>query len=188
MFGIDVNDVTDNQRRDAKAINFGIIYGISEYGLSQNIGISFKKANEYINTYFARYPKIKEYMQNNVDFCKANGYVKTIFGRIRNIPEIHSSSYPIRSFGERASMNMPLQGSAGDIIKLAMIKVYNEIKKQNLKSKLILQIHDELIIDTFPSEEESVQSILKSCMENIVDLPVKLLVSLNQGNNWFDAK
>ena len=139
MFGIDIKDVTDNQRRDAKAINFGIIYGISEYGLSQNIGISFKKANEYINTYFARYPKIKEYMQNNVDFCKANGYVKTIFGRIRNIPEIHSSSYPIRSFGERASMNMPLQGSAGDIIKLAMIKVYNEIKKQNLKSKLTPQ-------------------------------------------------
>lgn len=188
MFNIPKDEVTPNQRRDAKAINFGIIYGISEYGLSQNIGISFKKANEYINTYFARYPKVKEYMQSNVDYCKQNGYVKTIFGRIRNIVEINSSNYALRNFGERASMNMPLQGSAGDIIKLAMIKVYNAIKENNLKSKLILQIHDELIVDTFPGEESKIEEILKTSMESVVNLPVKLLVSINKGSNWFDAK
>ena len=188
MFNIPKEEVTDNLRRDAKAINFGIIYGISEYGLSQNIGISFKKANEYIKTYFARYPKVKDYMQANVDFCKQNGFVKTIFGRIRNIPEINSGNFALRSFGERASMNMPLQGSAGDIIKLAMIKVFNTLNEQNLKSKLILQIHDELIIDTYPGEEDKVESILTSCMESIVNLPVKLVISINKGKNWYDAK
>lgn len=188
MFNIPKEEVTENLRRDAKAINFGIIYGISEYGLSQNIGISFKKANEYIKTYFARYPKVKEYMQSNVDFCKQNGFVKTIFGRIRNIPEVNSGNFALRSFGERASMNMPLQGSAGDIIKLAMVKVYNSLNEQNLKSKLILQIHDELIIDTYPGEEDKIENILKSCMESIVDLPVKLVISINKGKNWYDAK
>lgn len=187
IFGIPMVDVTPDIRRNAKAINFGIVYGISDYGLGQNIGISRAEASEYIKRYFVKYPKIEKYMQDNVDFCKANGFVKTHYGRIRFIPEITSSNYMQRMFGERAAMNMPLQGSASDIIKLAMIGVYNEINKRGLKSKLILQVHDELVIDAVKDEVEEVKQLLKDVMESVTTLKVKLLASVSSGKNWLEA-
>jgi len=187
IFGIPICDVTPDIRRNAKAINFGIVYGISDYGLGQNIGISRAEANEYIKRYFVKYPKIEKYMQDNVDFCRTNGFVKTHFGRVRFIPEITSSNYMQRMFGERAAMNMPLQGTASDIIKLAMIGVYNEINKRGLKSKLILQVHDELVIDTVKDEVEEVQQLLKDVMEGVVSLKVRLIASVSKGKNWIEA-
>lgn len=188
IFGIPIESVTDEFRRKAKAINFGIVYGISDFGLSQNIGISRKEASNYIKLYFERYPKIEKYMQSNVEFCKQNGYIKTLFGRIRPIPEISSSNHNIRTFGERASMNMPLQGSASDIIKLAMVRIFNKLTEQKLKSKIILQVHDELVVDCYPGELDMVKDILKNEMENVVDLSVKLTVNIECGKTWYEAK
>ena len=187
IFGIPQDEVTPDIRRKAKAINFGIVYGISDYGLGQNIGISRAEANEYIKLYFDRYPKIEEYMKQNVAYCKEHGFVRTHYGRIRFIPEINSSNFMQRSFGERAAMNMPLQGTASDIIKLAMIGVHNELKKRNLKSKLILQVHDELMIDAIEGEVEIVENLLKEVMENVISLSVKLIVETKVGNNWSEA-
>lgn len=186
VFGVPESEVTPIQRRSAKAVNFGIIYGISDFGLSQNANLSRKEAKLYIEKYFATYPSVKEYMDSNVKFARENGYIKTIMGRIRRIPEINSNVYQTRQFGERVAMNMPLQGSASDIIKMAMIKVEEALK--NLKSKLILQIHDELIVDTCPGEESTVKQILKDCMENVVTLKVPLPVDINVGKTWFDCK
>ena len=179
--------VTDEMRKHAKAVNFGIVYGISDYGLSQNIGSSRKSAKEYIEQFYSKYPKIKEYMNSQVEFARQNGFVRTYFGRIRNIPEISSTNYTLRTFGERAAMNMPLQGTASDIIKLAMARVFNELKKHNLKSELILQIHDELIIDAHPDEVELVKKILKDEMENIINLSVKLTVDVEAGDCWYNV-
>lgn len=186
VFGVPESEVTPTQRRSAKAVNFGIIYGISDFGLSRNANLSRKEAKLYIEKYFATYPSVKEYMDSNVKFARENGYIKTIMGRIRRIPEINSNVYQTRQFGERVAMNMPLQGSASDIIKMAMIKVEEALK--NLKSKLILQIHDELIVDTYPGEESTVKQILKDCMENVVTLKVPLPVDINVGKTWFDCK
>ncbi len=186
VFGVPESEVTPIQRRSAKAVNFGIIYGISDFGLSQNANLSRKEAKLYIEKYFATYPSVKEYMDSNVKFARENGYIKTIMGRIRRIPEINSNVYQTRQFGERVAMNMPLQGSASDIIKMAMIKVEEALK--NLKSKLILQIHDELIVDTCPGEESTVKQILKDCMENVVTLKVPLPVDINMGKTWFECK
>lgn len=186
VFGVPESEVTPIQRRSAKAVNFGIIYGISDFGLSQNANLSRKEAKLYIEKYFATYPSVKEYMDSNVKFARENGYIKTIMGRIRRIPEINSNVYQTRQFGERVAMNMPLQGSASDIIKMAMIKVEDALK--NLKSKLILQIHDELIVDTYPGEESTVKQILKDCMENVVTLKVPLPVDINMGKTWFECK
>ena len=188
IFGVPVEDVTPEQRRAAKGINFGIIYGISEYGLSKSIKVSYYEANDYIKKYFSRYPKIEEYMNGNIEYCKKHGFVKTMFGRIRNIPEIYSNKRTTLRFGERAAMNMPLQGSASDIIKLSMIRVFDEFQKRGLKSKLILQVHDELLVDAVADEVEIVKIILKDCMENVVDLPVKLDVNIEAGKNWYEAK
>lgn len=188
VFGVDVSMVTPQMRRSAKAINFGIVYGISDYGLSQNISTTVAEARNYIKSYFERYPRILKYMEDNVEFCKQNGYVTTMFGRRRYIPEINSSQYVTRQFGERAAKNMPLQGSASDIIKIAMIKVHDELTKNNMRSKLILQVHDELIIDCVAEELEQVKNILRDCMQNVVDLDVKLEVNVSYGKNWFDAK
>lgn len=186
VFGVPESEVTPIQRRSAKAVNFGIIYGISDFGLSQNANLSRKEAKLYIEKYFATYPSVKGYMDSNVKFARENGYIKTIMGRIRRIPEINSNVYQTRQFGERVAMNMPLQGSASDIIKMAMIKVEEALK--NLKSKLILQIHDELIVDTYPGEENMVKQILKDCMENVVTLKVPLPVDINMGKTWFECK
>ena len=188
IFNVDIDKVTPLERREAKAVNFGIIYGISEYGLSQNIKITVDSAKKYINSYFSRYPKVKEFMDNNVAFAKENGYAVTKFGRIRKIPEINSSKYNIRMFGERVAMNMPLQGTASDIIKLAMIRVAKSLKDKNLKSQLILQIHDELIVDTYPGEEEVVKTVLKEAMENVTTLNVPLVVSMGEGESLYDCK
>ena len=188
IYGVPPCDVTDEMRRSAKLINFGIIYGISDYGLSQNIGTTKKQAKDFIDMYFARYPKVEKYMQDNVNFCREHGYVTTYFGRIRYIPEIVSSNYVLRSFGERAAMNSPLQGTASDIIKVAMVNVFNKMQEAKLRSRLIMQVHDELIIDAVGDEIEQCKKILKECMENVVELKVKMKVNIAMGKNWSDAK
>ncbi len=188
VFKVDIDKVTPQMRSSAKAVNFGIIYGMSEYGLAKTLKTSNTQAREYINAYFSEYPEIKSYMDKNVSFARENGYSITLLGRKRNIPELLSSNYMTRQFGERVAMNMPLQGSAADIIKLAMLGVYKRLKKENLKSKLILQVHDELIIDTLISEKEQVEKLLVEEMEGAVNLKVQLTVSLGSGKNWFDAK
>lgn len=188
IFGIPSELVTDKMRRTAKAVNFGIIYGISDFGLSENVGISVSSAREYIKKYFETYPTIKAYLESLVDQAKSLGYVTTISGRRRIIPEISSSNYQIRSFGERAAMNMPLQGSAADIIKIAMINVSKQLEKQKLKSKLIMQVHDELIIDAVIDEKEKVENLLKEEMENAIKLKVKLTVNIESGVNLYESK
>lgn len=188
IFGVNIKDVTKQMRRDAKAVNFGIIYGISGFGLASNLEIPRYKAQEYIDRYFETYPKVKEYMDKNVKFAKENGYVLTMLNRRRYIPEISSSNYQLRSFGERAAMNMPLQGSAADLIKLAMIGVYNRLNKEGLKAKLILQIHDELIIDCPKEEKETVKRILKEEMEGVAKLRVPLIADVGEGENWQQCK
>ncbi len=187
-FGVPFEMVSSDMRRRAKAINFGIIYGISSFGLSNDIGISPYEAKQFIDKYFEMYPKVKQYMDSNVEFAKQNGYISTLAGRIRYIPEINVTNYQTRSFGERIAMNMPLQGSASDIIKMAMIEVQNNLKKEGLKAKLVLQVHDELLIDCPNEEVEKVQSILKLSMENVVNLKVRLDVDISVGNNWLEAK
>lgn len=188
VFGVKPEDVSREMRRAAKAVNFGIIYGISEFGLAKNLKIAPYKAKGYIDAYFKEYPEVKEYMNKNVEDAKRTGYAITMLGRRRYIREIHSTNYALRSFGERAAMNMPLQGSSADIIKLAMLGVSKRLKKENLKSELILQIHDELIIDAYISEKEKVQQILVEEMENAAKLSVPLTVSVGSGKTWFDAK
>ncbi len=188
VFGVPLEEVTSKMRSMSKAVNFGIIYGISEYGLSQNIHTTPKEAKEFIKKYFELYPTIKSYMDGNIESAKQKGYASTLLGRVRYIPELNSSNYPVRQFGERVAMNMPLQGTASDIIKMAMINVNNKIKQAGLKSKLILQIHDELIVDACKEEVETVSSILKQEMENVVKLSIPLTVEVSSGKSWFDAK
>ena len=188
IFGINFDDVSYEQRRKAKAVNFGIIYGISEFGLAENLNITNKEAKDYINKYFEKYPAVKAYMNSCVEQAKQTGYAISLLGRKRKVDELNSPNYMVRQFGERASKNMPLQGSASDIIKMAMIKVSNALQEHNLKSKLILQIHDELIVDTVFEEKEIVEKILKDCMENVVKLDVPLVVDISCGKTWFEAK
>ena len=188
IFEKPIDLVTDSERTMAKAVNFGIVYGISAYGLANQIDVYPRQAKAFMDKYFDTYKNVTSYMQQNIAFAKKTGFAKTMFGRIRKINEIFSSNKNIEQFGERVAMNMPLQGSASDIIKLAMIKVDNEFKKQKLQSKLILQIHDELIVDTKKSEQEQVIEILKACMENVVELTVPLIVNISKGKTWFDAQ
>jgi len=188
VFGVKLEDVTKQMRSSAKAVNFGIIYGISEYGLAKNLKITPQQARGYINAYFETYPEVKEYMNANVEFAKSTGYAKTYLGRRRMIRELSSAQYTVRSFGERVAMNMPLQGSSADIIKIAMLGVYQRLKKENLSSRLILQVHDELIVDALKDEAERVKLILKEEMEGAVNFTVPLTVDINEGKTWFDAK
>ncbi len=188
VFKTPIKEVTAKQRSSAKAVNFGIIYGISEYGLAKQLKVSPAEARRYISSYFEEYPEVKGYMDGNVAFAKQTGYAKTLLGRRRYIRELSSSNFNLRSFGERAAMNMPLQGSSADIIKLAMLGVSKRLKRENLKSELILQVHDELIIDAYLSEAEKVKTILIQEMENAVKLKVDLTVSIGEGKTWFDAK
>lgn len=185
IFGVDIDDVTPEMRRSAKAVNFGIIYGISPYGLATNLGISQSVARDYIERYFHTYPTIKQFLDSSVDSYKQRGYVTTLFGRIRNFDNVVSTSRESK-FSERAAMNMPLQGTASDIIKIAMLNVYNELKKQNLKAKLILQIHDELILDVPEDEIEAVTNLVREQMENVAELRVPLKVEIGVGNNWYE--
>jgi len=188
IFGVPIEQVTDEQRASAKAVNFGIIYGISDFGLAKNLGITRTKAKEYIENYMHRFPKVKEYMERIIIEGKKKGYVTTIFNRRRDIPELKSRNFNVRSFGERIALNTPIQGTAADIIKIAMIRVHDELEKRGLKSKLILQVHDELIIDTLNCELEEVIELVRHQMENVVELAVPLVVDIGIGDNWHDAK
>lgn len=188
VLGIPLNEVTSMQRNNAKAINFGIIYGISGFSLSQDLNITKKEADEYINSYFMQYPNVKQYLDHSVSFAKENGYGITIFGRRRSIPELSSSNFIQRGFGERIAMNMPIQGSSADIIKIAMIKVHNRLAKENLKSRLILTVHDELLIEAKKEEKHIIKPIIKEEMENATQLLVPLEVEVHEGSNWYDAK
>ncbi len=186
VFGVAPEEVTSQMRRDAKAVNFGIVYGISNYGLSQNIHIAPKKADEYIKRYFERYPAVKAYLDGLIESAKNCGYAVTMFGRRRNIPELNSSKFMERKFGERVAMNTPLQGSAADIIKIAMVRV--RARLEGFKSKLIMQVHDELIVDASPDEVDRVVDIVKTEMENAVSLSVPLNVDVAVGKNWMECK
>ncbi len=188
VFEVRPEEVTADMRRSAKAVNFGIIYGISDFGLASQLGITTRKAKGYIERYFERYPSVRAYMDENVAFCKSTGYVSTITGRRRVIREIRSSNYNVRSFGERAAMNMPLQGSAADIIKIAMLRVTERLKKEELDAYLILQVHDELIVDAKKSDCDAVCRILKEEMEGAVSLLVPLTCNVAKGESWYDAK
>lgn len=188
VFHTPFEEVTDLQRRNAKAVNFGIVYGISSFGLSQDLSISRKEAAEYIEQYFATYPEVKKFLEKQVENAKKDGYVITMFGRRRPVPELSSSNFMQRSFGERVAMNSPIQGTAADIIKIAMIRVWRRLKAEGLSSRLILQVHDELLIETAEAEEEQVKTILAEEMKAAADLSVTLEVDMHTGRNWYEAK
>ena len=187
VFHTPLEEVTDLQRRNAKAVNFGIVYGISSFGLSQDLSITRKEAQEYIERYFETYPGIKIFLDRLVTDAKELGYARTMFGRRRPVPELASSNFMQRSFGERIAMNSPIQGTAADIIKIAMIRVRNRLRTENLKSRLILQVHDELLIETALDEVEQVKQILDEEMRHAADLSVDLEVDMNVGDNWYEA-
>ena len=188
VFHTPFDEVTDLQRRNAKAVNFGIVYGISSFGLSQDLSITRKEAAQYIEHYFETYPGIKKFLDDSVEHAKEKGYAVTLFGRRRPVPELKSSNFMQRNFGERVAMNAPIQGTAADIIKIAMIGVSEEMKKRNMKSRLILQVHDELLIEAEESEVDEVKAILKDKMENAAELSVPLIADMHTGKNWYEAK
>lgn len=188
VFHTPFDEVTDLQRRNAKAVNFGIVYGISSFGLSQDLSISRKEAAEYIEQYFATYPGVKKYLDQAVADAKEHGYSVTMYGRRRPVPELKSSNFMQRQFGERVAMNAPIQGTAADIMKIAMIRVFDRLKEERLQSELILQIHDELLIETDPAEEDAVRAILQGEMEHAASLLVDLAVDLHTGTDWYEAK
>ncbi len=188
VFDVPLDTVTEGMRRSAKAVNFGIVYGISDFGLARNLNIPVKKATEYINKYFARFPGVRQYMDFIIAKAKADGYVTTLLGRRRYLPELRSSNYNIRSFGERAALNTPIQGTAADIIKLAMIDVSRKLREGGFSSRLILQVHDELVIDAADDEVAVVSTLLKESMENAYTLDVPVLAHVAVGENWLDAK
>ena len=188
VFGVPLKEVTKEMRSHAKAVNFGIVYGISDFGLAEQLGISRKEAKQYIDTYLEKYSGIQDFMEKQTEFAKANGYVETKYHRKRYIPELNSNNYMVRKFGERAAMNAPIQGTAADIMKIAMIDVYQKLKEQHLQSRIVLQIHDELIIEAPENECEIVSRLLRECMENAADLSVNLDVDLQIGKSWYDTK
>ena len=188
VLGVPFDDVSLEQRSRAKAVNFGVIYGMSSFGLSEELNISRKEADEYIKEYFRKHEQVKEYMDNQIAVCKASGYSETIMGRKRMIPEIGASNFMVRQLGERLAMNTPIQGSAADIIKMAMILVYRELKERFPESRLILQVHDELIIDCRNEDLEGVQELLVRNMERAMDMKVKLTAELNTGHSWYELK
>ena len=188
VFEIPIEEVTKEQRSSAKAVNFGIVYGISDFGLSEQLGVSKKQAKQYIEQYLEKYNGIKIFMDEVVEEAKERGYVETLFARRRYIPELKSNNYMVRQFGARAAMNTPIQGTAADIMKIAMINVYKELKKENLDAKIILQVHDELIIECRKEEKEKAKNILKNCMEKAITLLVPLKVEVSEAENWYEAK
>ena len=188
VFHVPLDEVTPLQRRNAKAVNFGIVYGISSFGLSQDLSITRKEAAAYIQKYFETYPSIKGFLDGLVEQGKEKGYVSTMFGRRRPVPELKSSNFMQRSFGERVAMNSPIQGTAADIMKIAMNRVYKRLRDENLKSRLVLQVHDELLIETLKEEIPQVSQILEEEMKGAAKLAVELEVDMHQGNNWYEAK
>ena len=188
VFQIPLDQVDDLHRRNAKAVNFGIVYGISSFGLSQGLSISRQEAAEYIEQYFRTYPGIKEFLDGLVESAKQTGYARTMFGRRRPVPELKESNFMRRSFGERVAMNSPIQGTAADIIKIAMIRVDERLYREGLRSRLILQVHDELLVETWPDELEQVEKILREEMMGAVALKVDLEIDMHAGESWYDAK
>ena len=188
VFKTPIDEVTKEQRSNAKAVNFGIVYGISDFGLAEQLGIGRKQAKAYIDEYLTQYSGIKKFMDNIKEEAKENGYVETIFHRRRYIPELKSNNYMVRQFGARAAMNTPIQGTAADIMKIAMIKVFNEIKKRKLKSKIVLQVHDEMMIEAPIEEKEEIKTIIKNCMQTATELKVPLIAEISEANNWYDCK
>ena len=188
IFKVPIEAVTKDMRRMAKAVNFGILYGISGYGLSENLGINPKEASRFINEYYETYPGIKKYQDDCIKQAHIDGFVKTMFGRIRTIEELENKNYMIRSGAERMALNTPIQGTSADIIKIAMVKLYDEFNKRNLKSKILVQVHDELVIDCKKDEFEIVKSLMKDVMENVIKLDVPLIIDIEYGNDWYQAK
>ena len=188
VFHVPINEVTPLLRRNAKAVNFGIVYGISSFGLSQDLSISKKEAEDYIKGYFESYPGIKTFLDKCVENAKNNGYSETLYHRRRPILELKSSQFMVRKFGERIAMNAPIQGTAADIMKLAMIGVRDELRRKKCKSKILLQVHDELLLEVYKDEKETVRKILSDKMEQAASLQVPLDVDLHEGESWYDAK
>ena len=188
VFKTPIEEVTKEQRSNAKAVNFGIVYGISDFGLAEQLGISRKQAKIYIEEYLEQYSEIKKFMDDITEQAKEKGYVETIFHRRRYIPELKSKNYMVRQFGSRAAMNTPIQGTAEDIMKIAMIKVYNELERRNLKSRIVLQVHDEMMIETIEEEKEEVKEIMVKSMESAIKLDVPLIAEISEANNWYDCK
>jgi len=188
VFNVGADEVTSNMRRHAKAVNFGIVYGISDYGLSQSLGINRKEAGKFIEKYLDSYPGVKDYMEDIVHDAKQKGYVSTLLQRRRYLPEITSRNFNLRSFAERTAMNTPIQGSAADIIKKAMIDMAHRLEKEGLKTRLLLQVHDELIFEAPKEEIEKLKEIVPDVMEHAVELKVPLKVDFSYGSTWFDAK
>jgi DNA polymerase-1 len=187
VFNVEISDVTKDMRSRAKAVNFGIIYGQTAFGLSQTLNIPQKEAKEIIDSYFAQYPAIKEYISGNIQKAHKDGFVKTIMGRKRQLPDIHSGNATVRGFAERNAINAPIQGSAADIIKKAMINIHKSLCEGEFKSKMILQVHDELVFDVPKNEVERLKALVKDNMENAVELAVPLEVEMNTGTNWLEA-
>jgi len=188
VFNKKLEEVTKEERTKAKAVNFGIVYGISDFGLSEQIHTSRKQAKEYITQYLEKYSGIKNFMEKIDIDAKENGYVTTMFGRRRNIPELKSQNFMVRQFGSRAALNMPIQGTAADIMKMAMIEVNKKLEEKNLKSRIVLQVHDELLLEVPKEEKEKAIEILKTSMENVVKLTVPLISEVSIGNTWNDCK
>ena len=188
VFKTPIDEVTKEQRSNAKAVNFGIVYGISDFGLGEQLGISRKLAKQYITEYLEQYAGIKAFMENITEETKEKGYVETLFHRRRYIPELKSNNYMVRQFGSRAAMNTPIQGTAADIMKIAMIKVYRELKKRNLKSKIVLQVHDEMMLEVLPEEKEEIKVMMKKAMESAAKLDVPLIAEISEASNWYDCK
>jgi DNA polymerase-1 len=184
LFGVSLEEVTEELRRKGKTVNFGIVYGISEFGLAKELGISEEEAKEYIEQYFQKFPKVKEYVNKTIEEAQEKGYVRTIFGRKRPLPELLSSNKMVREFGKRAAINAPVQGTAADLIKLAMVRIHKRIKEMGLPARLLLQVHDELLMEARKDIKEEAKKILKEEMENVYPLAVPLVVKIGEGNNW----
>ena len=187
VYGVSLEEVTSTQRRNAKAVNFGIIYGQSAFGLSQNLSIPRKEAAEIIENYFNTYPGIKKYMSDTMNFARENGYVQTIMGRRRYLRDINSANQTVRGFAERNAINAPIQGSAADMIKIAMIRIHQDIIDQKLKSKMTMQVHDELVFDVLKSETQQMKKIIQDRMQNAIKMKVPILVEIGEGSNWLEA-
>jgi len=188
VFNVPIEEVSKEQRSSAKAVNFGIVYGISDFGLGEQLGIGRKKAKEYIEQYLTEYSGIRKFMNDSIESAKSSGYAMTMFNRRRTIKELSSNNYMVRQFGERAAMNTPVQGTAADIMKIAMIKIHNELKKRNLKSRIVLQVHDEMMIEAPLEEKDTIKELLKQCMESAALLEVHLVAEVSEAENWYECK
>ena len=187
IYGIPIDEVSKDLRRNAKSVNFGIIYGISSFGLSEQLGIPRKEAAQLIEEYFAQYPDIKNYIDSNIAFAREHGYAQTLLGRRRYLADINSRNASARNFAERNAVNMPIQGTSADMIKIAMIRIFNEFKRLGLRSRMILQVHDELVFDCYKPEEQQVRTIVEEAMLNALPLAIPIEVGIDVGPNWLEA-